>query len=172
MTCELTNTRLPGTVAWQKTDPQGTHLANSQRTITGPQGPATQTLVVDDCVEDTAEQCASHADQDHRAGYFNVRNLRWGNYTLTETAAPAGYSKLDTVTDFAITANSLNVQFTSPFENTLKDPLTLPLTGGSSAVTFTVMGITASALGAFAALWRRKKNAENTPLTISPAHEQ
>jgi len=31
-------------------------------------------------------------DQDPRAGFFRVSGLTWGEYSITETQAPAGYN--------------------------------------------------------------------------------
>jgi hypothetical protein len=70
-----------GTVAWSKTDSgTGDLLAGSEWSVTGPDG-FTETVVDD----------ASN-DADDAAGKLTVEGLLWGDYTLTETKAPAGYA--------------------------------------------------------------------------------
>ncbi|WP_175955224.1 collagen binding domain-containing protein [Schaalia sp. Marseille-Q2122] len=81
-----------GAITWQKTTSGGTLLRDSQWQLipVGPgQGSAKE---VRDCVATSASQCPANSfDKDHRAGYFDVRDLPFGRYRLVETQAPTGY---------------------------------------------------------------------------------
>lgn len=129
--CTFTNKPNPGTVTWEKVDNStpAQHLAGSEWKIEGP-SPATTQLTVADCVAADAAGCASANDKDHRAGYFKVTGLAWGDYTLTESKAPAGYAVDDTVHSFTITYDDLDYAFDAAFVNKQITPPDLPFTGG------------------------------------------
>ncbi|WEV42789.1 SpaA isopeptide-forming pilin-related protein [Bifidobacterium sp. ESL0682] len=81
----LKNVDEPGTLQWSRFDrDEKTLLSGSQWRLTGPNG---QTLDVTDC---TAAVCTG-ADQDPTPGKFSVTGLKWGDWTITETVAPAGH---------------------------------------------------------------------------------
>ncbi|WP_402842945.1 SpaA isopeptide-forming pilin-related protein [Microbacterium sp. GXS0129] len=68
-----------GQLSWTKTSPDGFALAGSEWTLT-PQG-GTATTVVDN----------GAGDENPLDGELLVTGLHWGDYVLTETAAPQGY---------------------------------------------------------------------------------
>lgn len=81
----LTNQDKPGTLEWSRFDEDGTTLlSGSQWRLNGPDGTV---LNIDDC---TAEVCTG-LDKDPTPGKFKVTGLKWGNWTITETKAPAGH---------------------------------------------------------------------------------
>jgi uncharacterized surface anchored protein len=91
----ITNSRLPGSVSWTKTDQaNGRVLDGSTWTLTGPDG---STEIADNGPRDT----------DDKSGHFTVTALPWGPYTLTEKTAPAGYELDSTPHTFTIAATSL-----------------------------------------------------------------
>ncbi|MCI1211141.1 DUF7604 domain-containing protein [Bifidobacterium tibiigranuli] len=74
---------IPGTLSWAKTDKEtGKVLAGSEWDLADKQG---QTVHVTDNGE---------LDQAEDEGAFKLTGLKWGEYTLTETKAPAGHDKL------------------------------------------------------------------------------
>lgn len=130
--CTFINREQPGSVSWSKTAENGAPLAGSEWTITGPgTGTSAQKLVVKDCV--AVGQCAGTNDTDPTPGSFKVANLSWGDYSIRETQAPAGYvTDLSTEHDFTISADSLDQNFTVPITNHQQSMPSLPLTGGQS----------------------------------------
>lgn len=140
--CTLTNTDTPGSVAWTKVDEGGNALADSEWTLTGPDGQSTSPVTVTDCVADQAGQCAG-PDTDPAAGAFSVDDLAWGDYTLTESKAPAGYVRSDTEHAFTIepgSDGSTLVVDLGALANEQATPPTLPLTGGMSTDAFLLGG--------------------------------
>ncbi|MDO4244348.1 MAG: CshA/CshB family fibrillar adhesin-related protein [Actinomyces sp.] len=116
VTCTIRNTAVPATVTWTKTDEIGLLLPGSAWELTTSTG---QVLAVSDCV--AAAQCPQDStDRDPAAGKFTVTGLPWGQMTLTETAAPAGYVKSDqpltqTVDGSRATPGAANVTVTGSF---------------------------------------------------------
>ena len=119
------------------------------------------TLSSDDCIssedlENTNPYCVYTA-----VGTFEVINLPWGDYTLEETEAPAGYVLQAVEYTFTIDADSLTGTIRdmsgNAIVNTKVEGPHLPLTGGQSAALFTILGggLLAGALG-MSALNRRK----------------
>lgn len=87
--CTLTNTALPGELAFTKADAAtDTPLGGSQWRLTGPNG-FDEVLVDNEGQSDYAG-----IDTDPAPGAFHVQDLAWGDYTLTETTAPVGYDLL------------------------------------------------------------------------------
>lgn len=136
VTCTYTNTPKLGSVSWQKVDENGNPLDKSVWTITGPAG--VDPIEITDCVANTAADCTG-ADKDPAAGKFKVEKLVWGDYTLEEVKAPAGYTA-SINEKFTIDYENLNVEFDAAFKNIQKDGPVLPLTGGQSAILFTILG--------------------------------
>ena len=92
VTCRVVNTSKPATLTWHKVDQDGTTpLGGTSWTLTGPGVPGG--TVVADC---TGAPCATgtFADTDPAPGAFRLTGLSWGLYTVTESAAPAGYQVL------------------------------------------------------------------------------
>jgi len=138
--CTLTNADTPGSVSWTKVGPDGTTpLGGSEWTLTGPAG-ATATTVTD-CVAGASTDCTG-PDTDPEAGGFSVENLAWGDYTLTESKAPAGYLRSDTTYSFTISGSALTatVNDGAPLVNEQATPPALPLTGGMSTDAFLLAG--------------------------------
>lgn len=147
-TVVVDNARRTGTVAWGKTDNAGERLSGSEWTLTGPTGPNSTQVVIADCIQATAAECEDQADLDHRAGYFSVTGLAWGDYTLTEKTAPAGFLLSSQVHAFTIGTGagaSFEVDL-GAVVNHRQPALVIPLTGGLGTDLFLFIG------GGFAAL--------------------
>jgi LPXTG-motif cell wall-anchored protein len=94
---------------------------------------------VKDCV--AVGQCAGTNDTDPTPGSFKVTNLEWGDYSIQETQAPAGYvTDSSTSHDFTISADSLAPSFTVPITNRQQSMPSLPLTGGQSIDSYLIGG--------------------------------
>ncbi len=52
-----------------------------------------------------------------KAGQFRVEDLKWGDYTLVETKAPAGYELDETERPFTISRDRLDFAFEEPIVN-------------------------------------------------------
>ena len=128
---------VPGTVAWQKTDTDGQHLAASEWQIVGPDGASSTTTPV---IDNVGQSGYTGRDSDNRAGYFKVEMLGAGDYTLQETSAPAGYV-LDTSTHaFTLSAGATDYIFTNAFVNERRVGPSLPLTGGLGRDFYLLLG--------------------------------
>lgn len=90
--CTYVNRAIAGSISWEKVtdDMPATHIAGSTWTVQGP-GAGGATVTVADCVGAVVADCAASADKDQRAGYLKLTGLAWGEYTITETIAPAGF---------------------------------------------------------------------------------
>lgn len=126
----IVNKRTLGSVTWEKSDEDGNALAGSEWQLTGPDG--TNTTVVDN----------QAPDDEPADGAFRVEGLTWGNYTLVETKAPAGYQRLDTEFSFTIDGTHLQavVNDGHAIVNKQQVPPSLPLTGGLGTDTFLLAG--------------------------------
>lgn len=100
--CTFTNRDLPGSVSWSKTDSvTGLALPGSEWLLRGPGG---ESPVIDN----TGDDAPPGPDVDPRPGYFALRDLAWGDYTLEETRAPAGYILADPQRfEFTVAADAL-----------------------------------------------------------------
>lgn len=146
---DIQNTRLPGSVTWQKVA-EGTEnrLAGSIWELIGP-GEAAEPIVIEDCVADSPDDCTG-PDRDPAAGEFLVEDLPWGEYTLEEIQAPAGYyPRLDPL-EVTIDSDSLAVQLGLQGNRPVQAP-ELPLTGGLGRDFFIGLGISLLILGVGAA---------------------
>lgn len=148
-----------GSVTWEKVDGGGTALAGSEWELSGP-GADGQQVAIEDCIEKTAAECTG-ADKDPAAGAFKLTGLTWGEYTLVETKAPAGYVLDDAEHRFTIgTSDDAKLIWDlGDMENEQRPALALPLTGGMGTQSFIITGSIAlmAALGVVA--WRRRKAA-------------
>lgn len=107
--CVFTNTQTPqtGEVTWTKVDAEdGSLLGGSVWSITGGDFPASGTSI-DDCVAASASECVG-LDKDPAAGQFNLKDLPWGTYTVTETAAPTNYVLSNPANSFEFTVDAQN----------------------------------------------------------------
>ncbi|MGB4636070.1 MAG: SpaA isopeptide-forming pilin-related protein [Arcanobacterium sp.] len=146
--CTFTNSTLPASLTWAKVDADNTAqtLVGSEWTLTGPSYPEGTTIGA------TFEN----------NGTFTVDNLMWGNYTLTELKAPAGYVR--DVTDWSAVLGPDPATGTAEFDVDLGNfpnakivPPNLPLTGGISRDFYTILGGIVAALGlGWVALNRRQ----------------
>lgn len=139
--CTLTNTDKAGSVVWEKVSENDEPLAGSVWTLTGLDGTGSTSVKVEDCVADQAGDCTGF-DKDRAGGSFLVEGLKWGDYTLVETKAPAGYQRLDTEYRFTIDGTHLQavVNNGDAIVNKQQVPPSLPLTGGLGTDTFLLAG--------------------------------
>jgi len=92
MQCTMVNTAQPGQVVWSKVDDAGNPRAGTVFTLASPALNGVQKEVPDCVVTGGKATCPNGSvDQDPRAGFFKVSGLTWGEYSITETQAPAGY---------------------------------------------------------------------------------
>ncbi|SNT12799.1 conserved repeat domain-containing protein [Micrococcales bacterium KH10] len=128
VTCTITNTAIPGSVTWEKTDSEGAHLAGSVWTLTGPSHPAG--VEIGDCIAADAALCIG-PDRDPAPGQFALDGLAWGSYTLTETQAPIGYLLDLNPRTFVVTGAAAETGISlGAIINHQIPPLVMPLTGG------------------------------------------
>ena len=106
--CTITNSDKPGSAVWKKVDEDGTALAGSQWTLVGP-GHEGGTAI-SDC---TVASC-SGPDKDPAGGRLKLEGLSWGHYTVTESAAPAGYLLDDPAFSFEFDIDADGLDFTKP----------------------------------------------------------
>uniref|UniRef100_UPI003B3B8557 SpaA isopeptide-forming pilin-related protein n=1 Tax=Brevibacterium sediminis TaxID=1857024 RepID=UPI003B3B8557 len=99
VTCRIVNEQIPGALSWKKVDEDGKALAGAEFTLTGPDG---EDFVVADNEE---------LDADEAAGQFEVTDLAWGEYSITETSAPEGYVLTDETQTVTITGDKRDVAF-------------------------------------------------------------
>lgn len=155
VTCTITNTAKTGTVTWNKTDEGGNALKGSVWTMTGPDGTAVE---VEDCTGTSADGCTG-PDKDPAAGKFALSSLKWGEHTLVEKSAPAGYVLDDTKHTFTVSGSTLK-QSIGSFTNKQKPQVALPLTGGTGSQIFIIAGVALCAAGGVGALLKglRRRN--------------
>ncbi|MGR6090851.1 SpaA isopeptide-forming pilin-related protein [Brevibacterium sp. CSND-B09] len=148
VTCTVTNTAKTGAVTWGKTDESGTALKGSVWTLTGPDG---SELTIEDCAASSASECTG-ADKDPATGKLSVTGLKWGDYTLTEKKAPAGYILDATPHTFTVSGSELDKSLGS-YTNEQKPQVALPLTGGTGSQIYLIGGAALlAAAGAIALL--------------------
>lgn len=152
--CTFTNKPIPGTVTWEKVDAAGNHLGGSEWTLSGLD--LSSTTVVD-CTSATCDP-GPYRDQDPAPGVFRIVGLAWGDYTLVESSAPAGFVRDDTPHNFTISAGARDYVFASAFVNIPREGPPLPLTGGQSATMYTLLGGGLLGLASVWAVLRRRRN--------------
>lgn len=155
----VVNERKSGSATWSKVDESDPAqlLGGSEWTLTDPDG--NETTIVD-CQEAAAADCTGD-DKDPAAGKFLLKGLAWGTYTLVESKAPAGYSLDDTERTFVISVEHGEASLTQELgeiTNAKRDPLTIPLTGGTGTFIFLGVGGAALAAAAVAAFIRRRRS--------------
>lgn len=97
--------------------------------------------IVVDCVDEpqgrTCAQIAAenptawNLDSDGAAGRIALANLPWGEYTLDERTAPAGYNATNYTTTFTVGGNSAVEPNPLPFTVAYDSGIVLPSTGGN-----------------------------------------
>ena len=147
--CVLTNKDKQGSVVWAKTSQNETPLADSEWLLSGPEGFGERAVV------DNGEH-----DADKRDGYFEVQGLHWGEYTLKETKAPAGFELMSETAAVEITGTQRKYTFDEPFINEPLQPGTLPLTGIFSSKWSLIggAGLALAVLTGLAGTLRRRKS--------------
>ena len=134
---DATNSTLPGAVSWSKVDSvNGELLSGSEWKIVGPAPSLTEVAIID-C---TSTPCLG-PDVDPISGQFELEELEWGSYTVTETKAPPGYIG---GVEFTFTVDALNagtVIDKGDFENEQQPGVALPLTGGLGSDIFNIAGV-------------------------------
>ena len=157
--CSITNTAQPATLTWSKVNLAGDTIGGSEWSLTGTSHPNGLT-VVDDGSNDGATN----------PGELEVSNLKWGEYTLTETKAPEGYitptgTSAQTKVMVAPTTSTQNSAFTVSAGEIVnhKKVSQLPFTGEQGATPLAWLAV-AGGLGALAVLsavgisvWRRRR---------------
>ena len=164
VTCTVINTAKPGSIAWQKVaaNDMNNMLKDSEWKLTSTDVAGfAETTVIDDKDNDAA------ADQ---PGSLKVTGLKWGEYTLEETKAPAGYqpsNKTYTVTVLPAGDATADAEFTvdavegGKITNKLVAVSSLPLTGGTTGRDWLIygggMGLAALLAGAGYTIWRKRQ---------------
>ncbi|MDY5039712.1 MAG: SpaA isopeptide-forming pilin-related protein [Bifidobacterium animalis] len=121
---KITNDRKLGAVRWLKVD-SGVLGEKTPETLAGSEWQlkrydtkedadakrnVRETRNITDCVLSTGQRCpAGSNDQNPRSGRFELANLQWGHYVLTETKAPDGYNLSTLEYTFTVDANNLQV---------------------------------------------------------------
>lgn len=136
----IVNQQKTGTLTWRKVDSTDTALllTGSEWLLVGPDGTGTKTTSITNCVAADVGSC-SGPDKDPAGGKFTITGLGWGNYTLTESKAPAGYVNSQQSFSFTVDATHLTVSH-GPISNTPRDAVNLPLTGGLGCDAFLIGG--------------------------------
>ena len=169
-------------------DDTATRLAGAEFTLAHKGGTAISFVKVADSATQNAEYRVANAGETGATttiitpanGKVEFRGLKNGEYTLTETEAPAGYNKLASVigvkvngqndgtdtTHATVTITYNNDNNGSNYDQTAsngvipvrnKSGVTLPGTGGMGTIAFTVIGVLVIALGVAWTL--KRKNA-------------
>ena len=153
--CIVANADSSGTVSWEKVNESGAPLEGSEWTIRDAAG---NEIPLDDCVATSAEGCTGR-DVDPEAGQFRVEDLDWGDYTLVETKAPAGYVLDETPRPFTISRDRLDFAFEEPIANEQASSPELPFTGGIGTTGYIIGGVVLLLGGAAGAIWQYRRRA-------------
>lgn len=147
--CTFINARELADLQWEKVDAtsQETHLADSKWSLEVPGAPV---RLVNDCKD--SKECDENDDTDPRPGHFRLRGLMPGDYSLTETQAPAGYEiGTNNKHTFNVTLADESINL-GKIHNAQRAPIVIPLTGGHAADTYTITGLALIGLALFWAL--------------------
>jgi uncharacterized repeat protein (TIGR01451 family) len=121
-------------LSWKKQDDQGHALGGATFTVDpNPFTGSGASVDFTDYVSSSA-QSDSTADQDKRAGFFNLINVVPGTYTVTEKTAPAGYIKDPTSKSITLSVfeeGSISYIWENPAQ--AHPTLTTSLVGGTTA---------------------------------------
>ena len=146
--CTFTNADKPGTVAWEKVNPDGKLLAGSKWSLKGPDGFTELVEFGEDNELNTAEG----------AGKFKVEGLPWGTYTLQEVTPPPGFELEDGKVEFVVDGANLEHTFEGNFINKPFKIGNLPLTGVTAQIGLAVLlGLTVTV---WLALMTRRRRSE------------
>ncbi|RRC95661.1 hypothetical protein EII11_05185 [Schaalia canis] len=121
---------------WSKVDSQGNFLGGSEWQLSGPQVPAD--TIIRDCDSRACTRASGpYIDKDPAKGKFHIIELRWGTHSITETRAPAGYAINANPTVQAELAPAATI---ASIVNYPREPIVIPLTGGTAADMYTYVG--------------------------------
>ncbi|QJC21259.1 CshA/CshB family fibrillar adhesin-related protein [Arcanobacterium buesumense] len=133
-------------VRWTKVDEGNRSLTGAVFELRSSVDPTQSIQNISDC---TSEPCTG-PDKDPQAGVYKLTDILLGSYQLTETEAPAGFTKLEAPITFTVAAKDLangkdlgsikNTKITASFLPSL------PMSGGMSTVIFTMFGLGTVAL--------------------------
>ena len=164
VTCTVVNTAKPASLTWQKVDEhnQSKYLGGSEWTLQGPGTDGENVKVTDNGAASSDPKQLADMDTmsgNNGEGYLRVDGLKWGEYTLTETKAPANYQLDSTKHQVMLLPDSTNSSDASIVED--KGKITnnritvssLPLTGGSTGRAWLAAGLGFGVLAALAAAW-------------------
>ncbi len=124
--CGYVNGPVAGSISWEKrsNDTPAVNIGGSKWTVQGP-GASGPTAAVDDCVAATSAGCADALDKDNRAGFLSLTGLAWGQYTMTETAAPPGFvTPVAPNNTWTVTVNAANAQAGATFGPVINQRIT------------------------------------------------
>lgn len=171
VTCTVVNTAKPGAIVWNKVDAN-----DAAKLLAG----SAWTLSSDDVTGFAERDITDNGDNDRndKAGAFATGGLAWGSYTLTETAAPAGYAKLTQPVDVTVlpaAESSQSDEFTvqagvdGNIAN-MRAVSSLPLTGGTTGRQWLIGGGAALLGGglAWAALGEYRRRRSTGSLNVLP----
>ena len=94
-------------------------------------------------------------------GYSQIVALKAGKYTLVETKAPAGYDKVNDIS-VEVKNGAVSKPSVQAVEETQKKPVTLPLTGGTGTLIFSVIGLAIIGGGLVLYVRSRRKVGQNS----------
>ncbi|MDO5033774.1 MAG: SpaA isopeptide-forming pilin-related protein [Actinomycetaceae bacterium] len=158
------NEEMPGSVSWSKVDKETRELlGKSEWTLTTGDPNETVYEQITDCDAADVTLC-NGLDKDPEKGAFKLVGLKWGDYRLIETLAPAGYIIDSEPHKFAIGADEevrkLNWEF-DPITNVKVVGPSIPLTGGMSRDAYILGGgaFLAVGLAVYGAYGFRRRNA-------------
>lgn len=136
ITCRVAFRPVFAELRWSKVDAQFNLLGGSEWQLSGPQVPAD--TIIRDCDSPACSAASgSYVDKDPAKGKFYIRGLRWGTHSITETRAPAGYAINANPTSQAELAPAATL---APIVNHPREPIVIPLTGGTAADMYTYVG--------------------------------
>jgi len=118
VSCTIVNTDKPGAAKWDKVDDQtpANNIGGSVWSLVGPTGANSSTVSITD---NTGQAGYSGLDLNPAVGKFELGNLKWGDYTLTETGAPTGHALVTPTPtiNFTISASALTYTLVTPIVN-------------------------------------------------------
>lgn len=175
VTCTVVNTAKPASLTWQKVDEhnRSKYLGGSEWTLQGPGTDGESVKVTDNGAASGDPKQLADMDTtsgNNGEGYLRVDDLKWGEYTLTETKAPANYhlptgsAATHAVSVLPDAKTNTDVEFVKDAGSITNERITvsaLPLTGGMTDrqwlfVGGVVGGLAVLLIGA-AGVWNGKK---------------
>ena len=175
VTCTVVNTAKPASLTWQKVDEhnRSKYLGGSEWTLQGPGTDGESVKVTDNGAASSDPKQLADMDTtsgNNGEGYLRVDDLKWGEYTLTETKAPANYhlptgnAAKHVVSVLPDAETNTDVEFVKNAGSITNERITvsaLPLTGGMTDRQWLLIGggiggLAVLFIGA-AGIWNNKK---------------